>query len=205
MLLPVVEIGPIAAIHNRVDDELWGMGSEASCGRIYSRALIQIGTNRMGYALLVKLLIPVLLKTAELLGSDVRVVVLTSHAHNYTPNFGIQFNTLKNSAEGMNIIARYGQSKLANLLWRRELGRHYPQLTVPIVHPGLVRTNPATTMGQSVDVESGTLNQLWAATSPQVESGQGSTMFPLGRRRKGINMLRIPDFARSFGSGQRAS
>ncbi|GAM40131.1 hypothetical protein TCE0_034r12240 [Talaromyces pinophilus] len=153
----------------------------------------------MGHALLVKLLIPVLLKTVELPGSDVRVVVLTSHAHNYAPDFGIQFDTLKNSAEGMNTIARYGQSKLANLLWGRELGRHYPQLTVPLVHPGLVRTNLATTMGQSnfimrvlwwitssfigVDVETGTLNQLWAATSPQVESGQ--YYVPVGKTKKG--------------------
>ncbi|KAL2858453.1 hypothetical protein BJY01DRAFT_201251 [Aspergillus pseudoustus] len=160
---------------------------------------IQFGTNHMGHALLAKLLIPVLLKTAELPGSDVRVVVLTSHAHNYAPKSGIQFDTLKNHAEGMDTISRYGQSKLANLLWGRELGRHYPQLTVPLVHPGLVRTNLATTMGESsfvmrilwwitssiigVDIETGTLNQLWAATSPRVESGQ--YYVPVGKPKKG--------------------
>jgi NAD(P)-dependent dehydrogenase (short-subunit alcohol dehydrogenase family) len=142
---------------------------------------------------------PVLLKTASLPGSDVRVVVLTSHAHNYAPQFGIQFETLKNRAEGMNTIARYGQSKLANLLWGRELARHYPQITVPLVHPGLVRTNLATTMNESnwfmrilwhivswitgVDVETGTLNQLWATSFPRVESGQ--YYVPVGNAKKG--------------------
>lgn len=160
---------------------------------------IQFGTNHMGHALLTKLLIPVLLKTAELPGSDVRVVILTSHAHSYAPKFGIQFDSLKSRAEEMNTIVRYGQSKLANLLWGSELARHYPQLTVPLVHPGLVRTNLATTMGDSnlvmrvlwwittfftgVDVETGTLNQLWAATSPGVKSGQ--YYVPVAKANKG--------------------
>ncbi|KAL3448211.1 hypothetical protein BJX65DRAFT_307486 [Aspergillus insuetus] len=69
---------------------------------------IKFGTNHMGHALLAKLLIPVLLETAELPGSDVRVVVMTSHAHNYGPKSGIQSNTLKNHAEGMDTISRYG-------------------------------------------------------------------------------------------------
>ncbi|GKZ26845.1 hypothetical protein AbraIFM66951_003562 [Aspergillus brasiliensis] len=168
-------------------------------GLTNERYEIQFGTNHMGHALLAKLLIPVLLKTAALLGSDVRVVVLTSHAHNYAPESGIKFDTLKTRAEGMSTVARYGQSKLANLLWGRELARHYPQLTVPLVHPGLVRTNLATTMNQGswimrilwwiaslvtgVDVETGTLNQLWAAVHPHVESGQ--YYVPVGKTKTG--------------------
>ncbi|GKZ68463.1 hypothetical protein AnigIFM50267_003171 [Aspergillus niger] len=172
---------------------------------------IQFGTNHMGHALLAKLLVPVLLKTATLPGSDVRVVVLTSHAHNYAPESGIQFDTLKNRADGMNTVARYGQSKLANLLWGREMARHYPQLTVPLVHPGLVRTNLATTMGQGslimrilwwiaslvtgVDVETGTLNQLWAATYPRVESGQ--YYVPVGKTKNGSK------YAQDLGLGKK--
>ncbi|RDH20729.1 NAD(P)-binding protein [Aspergillus phoenicis ATCC 13157] len=152
---------------------------------------IQFGTNHMGHALLAKLLVPVLLKTATLPGSDVRVVVLTSHAHNYAPESGIH--------------------KLANLLWGREMARHYPQLTVPLVHPGLVRTNLATTMGQGslimrilwwiaslvtgVDVETGTLNQLWAATYPRVESGQ--YYVPVGKTRNGSK------YAQDLGLGKK--
>lgn len=111
----------------------------------------------------------------------------------------------------MNTVARYGQSKLANLLWGREMARHYPQLTVPLVHPGLVRTNLATTMGQGslimrilwwiaslvtgVDVETGTLNQLWAATYPRVESGQ--YYVPVGKTRNGSK------YAQDLGLGKK--
>jgi NAD(P)-dependent dehydrogenase (short-subunit alcohol dehydrogenase family) len=42
---------------------------------------IQFGTNHMGHALLTKLLLPTLLKTAEEPGSDVRVVNLSSFGH----------------------------------------------------------------------------------------------------------------------------
>ncbi|BCS04542.1 uncharacterized protein AKAW2_80343A [Aspergillus luchuensis] len=173
---------------------------------------IQFGTNHMGHALLAKLLTPLLLKTTALLGgSDVRVVILTSYAHNYAPEFGIQFDTLKSRAEGMNTVARYGQSKLANLLWGREMARQYPQLTVPLVHPGLVRTNLATTMGQGsfimrmlwwiaslvtgVDVETGALNQLWAATSPRVQSGQ--YYVPVGKAKDGSK------YAQDLGLGKK--
>ena len=43
---------------------------------------IQFGTNHMGHALLTKLLMPTMLKTAEEPGSDVRVINLSSEGHN---------------------------------------------------------------------------------------------------------------------------
>ncbi|KUL88999.1 hypothetical protein ZTR_06044 [Talaromyces verruculosus] len=48
---------------------------------------IQFGTNHLGHALLTKLLLPVLLQTAGRdVGSDVRIVVLSSAAHTVVPN-----------------------------------------------------------------------------------------------------------------------
>ncbi|USP80367.1 hypothetical protein yc1106_07641 [Curvularia clavata] len=150
---------------------------------------IQFGTNHMGHALLSKLLLPTLLKTAEQPGSDVRVVVLSSEAHQYAPRAqGIMFNTLKTKAPEISSTTRYGQSKLANILFAQEFARRYPQLKVPVVHPGLVRTNLANTMSENsilmriawkvlasvigVDLYTGALNQLWASTSPNVKSGE---------------------------------
>ncbi|KAK9373441.1 uncharacterized protein V1513DRAFT_459768 [Lipomyces chichibuensis] len=118
---------------------------------------IQFGTNYMGHALLTKLLLPILLKTAEQPASDVRVVLLSS-----------LFHALKNRAE------ENGQSKLANILYGQELARRFPQLKVPIVHPGLVNydvVQQLTSVFVGVDVETGTLNQLWASTSINVLSG----------------------------------
>lgn len=147
---------------------------------------VQFGTNHMGHALLTKLLLPTLLKTAEK-GADVRVIVLASSAHQYAPPEGIRFDTLKSLAQEMSTITRYGQSKLANALFAKELARRYPQLTTASVHPGLVTTNLANTMSDNswilriawkmttmfigVDIPTGTLNQLWASTSKDVVSG----------------------------------
>ncbi|KAL5598152.1 hypothetical protein FOBRF1_011945 [Fusarium oxysporum] len=155
---------------------------------------IQFGTNHMGHALLTKLLLPTLLRTADK-GADVRVTVLASSAHQYAPPEGIKFDTLKSQALQMGTITRYGQSKLANALFAKELARRYPQLTTASLQPGLVTTNLANTMSDNswimrlawklttlfigVDVPTGTLNQLWASTSKDVVSG--TYYEPIGR------------------------
>ncbi|KAF5651364.1 short-chain alcohol dehydrogenases/reductase [Fusarium tjaetaba] len=155
---------------------------------------IQFGTNHMGHALLTKLLLPTLLRTADK-GNDVRVTVLASSAHQYAPPEGIKFDTLKSQALQMGAITRYGQSKLANALFAKELARRYPQLTTASLQPGLVTTNLANTMSDNswvmrlawkvtaffigVDVPTGTLNQLWASTSKNVVSG--TYYEPIGR------------------------
>ncbi|KAH8656778.1 hypothetical protein BGZ61DRAFT_540756 [Ilyonectria robusta] len=121
------------------------------------------------------LLLPILLKTAEELKSDVCVVVFASAAHKYAPDKeGIIFDMLKSQAEQIGTVTRYGQSKLANTLFAKELARRYPMLTVSSLQPGLVITNLANTMSDNswimriawkitmafigVDVLTGTLN-----------------------------------------------
>lgn len=37
--------------------------------------------------------------------------------------------------------ARYGQSKLANVLFTRELASRYPSITSVAVHPGVIKTD----------------------------------------------------------------
>jgi NAD(P)-dependent dehydrogenase (short-subunit alcohol dehydrogenase family) len=77
---------------------------------------IQFGINHVGHALLTKLLMPVLLKTAEGPNSDVRVLFLTSAGHMLAPSAGIIFKDLKTTQPTITSQAswgRYGQSKLA--------------------------------------------------------------------------------------------
>lgn len=147
----------------------------------------QFGTNHVGHALLAKLLLPTLLKTAATPGADVRVVSLSSRGHVSAAKGGIRLDLVKTPAEDLGGYGRYFQSKLANVLWARQLAKEYPQLTVAAVHPGLVRTQimdsstgtPAIvrafvkiTSPLIASTEKGARNQLWAAVSKDVKSGE---------------------------------
>lgn len=94
---------------------------------------IQFGTNHVGHALLTKLLMPTLLKTAEAPDADVRVINVSSEAHMLAP--GIIYD--QDALEPYHTFRRYGQSKLANILHARELQRRYPQITATSLHPGV--------------------------------------------------------------------
>lgn len=151
---------------------------------------IQFGTNHMGHALLTKLLLPILLKTAEQVqpSSDVRIVTLTSHSHTRAPKGGIDFSKLCSADPGFLPMTTYGVSKLANILHVKQLAKRYPTIKTVAIHPGMVNTDLSKTMRESfmlarivmpivsrfsaVGIEQGVLNQLWGAASAKVESGQ---------------------------------
>lgn len=59
------------------------------------------GINYLGHALLARLLVPVLARTAEQLQPDARVVVVSSEGHAMAPKGGIQFDKLKTSCAEM--------------------------------------------------------------------------------------------------------
>lgn len=155
---------------------------------------IQFGTNHVGHALLTKLLLPTLLKTAAEPGADVRVVCLSSIGHISSTWNGIEFGQLKGEMKWYPSLIRYGQSKLANLLFARELARRNPSITAVAVHPGVVDTELWRTMFSGwmglggllnagkkffyTTVEGGAKNQLWAASAKrgigkgEVKSGE---------------------------------
>ncbi|KAH8783393.1 hypothetical protein F5883DRAFT_637645 [Diaporthe sp. PMI_573] len=155
---------------------------------------VQFGTNHVGHALLTKLLAPVLDKTAAEPSSDVRVVVLTSAAVAMAPKDGIEFDTLKTEQEPMGTWARYGQSKLANALFARQLAKLHPTWTVMAIHPGVVTTNLSRHVQERywfakglisianlllTTVQQGALNQLWGATAPKGDIKSGEMYFPV--------------------------
>lgn len=173
---------------------------------------IQFGTNYLGHALLTKLFLPVMLQTAKEPGSDVRIVVLTSNSHHRSPKEGILFDTLNSSTSTGATLLRYGQSKLANILFAKELARRYPVITAVAVHPGLVHTGLTATFQKNhmlarivapllgsiigVGVEQGVLNQLWAATGTGVESG--AYYEPIGKKSLGSELARDTQLARKL-------
>lgn len=149
---------------------------------------LQWGTNYVGHALLAKLLHPVLEKTAAIPDADVRVIMLSSHGHMYAPKpEGIKFDSLRTPADALGPYGRYGQSKLAMILWVKQAAKVYPQFTFASIHPGVVKTNlmnnatgsPAwiRVLGKIANkvvtpVDQGARNQLWASVSKQVKTGE---------------------------------
>ncbi|KAL2789220.1 hypothetical protein BJX66DRAFT_352234 [Aspergillus keveii] len=162
---------------------------------------VQFGTNHLGHALLIQRLLPVLQSTAALSG-DARVVLLTSLGFKmHPPCDGISFDTLRTTQEGFfGSWVRYGQSKLANLLYARELSQRYPNITSVSVHPGVVNTGLveglslarqtfvwATSFHNMVTPEEGIKNQLWAATSVKDGIRNGAFYEPVGVLSTGLD------------------
>ena len=75
-----------------------------------------------GHFLLTSLLLPKLKDTASASSSPSRIVILSSHAHNFVYSGGIRFGRIDEEA-GYSAMGAYGQSKLANILHARELAR----------------------------------------------------------------------------------
>jgi WW domain-containing oxidoreductase len=94
----------------------------------------QFFVNHVGHFLLVMGLLPQL-------ADQGRVVIVSSHAHYRAPRQGIQFDNLSGE-KGYGPWTAYGQSKLANLLFARELARRLPKpgQTANALHPGVIRT-----------------------------------------------------------------
>ncbi|KAK2680380.1 Short-chain dehydrogenase/reductase SDR [Fusarium oxysporum f. sp. vasinfectum] len=142
---------------------------------------LQFGTNFLGHALLIRLLLPIMQRTALQMGAGGR-----SHAR--APPAGIVFESLKTDASSLSAVERYGQSKLANILYAKELAYRIPDIRIASVNPGMVRTGLTNVMGKNnlayrvilsvlspimgVSVEEGVKAQLWACTAKDVRSGE---------------------------------
>ncbi|TVY83326.1 putative oxidoreductase [Lachnellula suecica] len=108
---------------------------------------IQFATNHIGHAMLIQQLLPAMLKTAAIPGADVRIVCLSSDGWASHPRGGIKFSELKTVQEGFyGAGIRYGQSKLANVVYAAELARRYPSITTVSIHPGVINTGLVTSL-----------------------------------------------------------
>ncbi|MEU0879546.1 oxidoreductase [Lentzea sp. NPDC005914] len=141
----------------------------------------QFGTNHLGHAALTWLLLPALRQRP-----GARVVTVASLAHQYGR---IDFDDPNWERRSYSYRGSYGQSKLANILFARELERRSSDITSIAAHPGVTATELTNNManehkslllrigGQishlfSQSVEMGALPQLYAATSPDARGGQ---------------------------------
>lgn len=155
---------------------------------------IQLAVNHIGHFLLTRLLLPVLRQTATAgdakgKDSDVRVITLSSFAHNIAPSTStpadkdkfMQTITSTDALLNIETFDRYAFSKAANILFAAELARrHGDALSSVSVHPGVVASNLYNTVRQDLNrigrsifdacsgvvfrsVATGARNQLWAA------------------------------------------
>ena len=125
------------------------------------------GVNHLAYFALTLHLLPALLK-----GREPRIVNVASRAHRMAR--GLPWHDLQ-AEQGYSHFARYGQSKLANILFTRELARRLDGtgVTANCLHPGLVRTGFAMN-------DEGWIRALWRpmtvfALSP--EQGAATTIY----------------------------
>ncbi|KAK4862402.1 hypothetical protein LT330_002535 [Penicillium expansum] len=160
---------------------------------------MQIGVNYIGHFVFTKLLIPILQKTAETTEKgSVRVVNVSSDGHaKLAPKEGIIFSDM-NMKNDFSVWARYGHSKLANVLHSRALAKRYPNILMLSLHPGTVKTNlsagpisstplyrlikPLVELG-APGPRKGAANILFAAVSPRLrlECDNGAYLLPIGK------------------------
>ena len=128
-------------------------------GRTKDGFELQFGTNHLGHFALTNLLLP------QVRG---RVVTVASGAHRLGR---IDFDDLNWERRRYRRWAAYGQSKLANLLFTRELQRRLSAAGSPVLavaaHPGYAATNLQSHTGSSIGDRLGNLgNALFAQSAP---------------------------------------
>ena len=104
------------------------------------------------------------------LTDDARVIAVSSDAHKMAPSDGIQFDDL--AAEGWySAWKAYGHSKLANVLFARELGRRFKEddtnRSAMAVHPGPIDTNLTRNMNAFFQACWSFASPLFLKTTPQ--------------------------------------
>ena len=134
--------------------------------------------NHLGYFLLTNLLLDVLKKSAP-----ARIVNVSSEAHR---NAKMHWDDLQFES-GYGSFAAYGQSKLANILFTRELAKRLEgtKVTANCLHPGVIASGFGQTYGGfmsfvikiahpfMITPEKGARTQVWLASSPDVEGISG--------------------------------
>lgn len=121
----------------------------------------QFFTNHIGHFILVTGLL-------EQLAEDGRVVMLSSGAHHNAPQAGIEFDNLSGERD-YGAWKMYGQAKLANLLFAKQLARKFAgtKRTANAVHPGVIKTNLSRHMNPIANLVFGLAGPIALKSVPQ--------------------------------------
>lgn len=153
---------------------------------------LQFFTNHIGHFILVTSLLDALTDTG-------RAVILSSDAHHRAPAEGIQFDNLSGE-HGYTPFGNYGQSKLANLLFAKQLAKRFEGSgkTANSLHPGVIRTgltrsmNPVAGVAMTIasplvlkSIPEGAATQCYAATHPAMAGVSGKYLADCNISRPG--------------------
>lgn len=143
---------------------------------------LQFGVNHLGHFLLTTLLIDQLHAA-----NKPRIVSVSSKAHYRCKDFDFEnLKGEKSAKTGYNSIDAYAMSKLANILFTKELARRYPGITSNCLHPGVVRTQIGNkdmawyislfwTLAKPffISTKQGAETSIYLATAPEMEGNSG--------------------------------
>jgi NAD(P)-dependent dehydrogenase (short-subunit alcohol dehydrogenase family) len=169
----------IAASEPRIDVLINNAGALFSDRRVTPEGLeLTFALNHMAYFVLTEAL-----RDKLVASTPARIVATASNAHERA---NLDFNDLQ-SAKGYSGFKVYGRSKLANILFTRELARHLAGtgVTANCLHPGAVATRFGDSSGGWVgrllpvlrlffiSAEKGADTIIYLASSPEVEKTTG--------------------------------
>lgn len=142
LLCDLADLASVRTAAQRFRDEFPSLDVLINNAGIFSNFLrlsadgfeMQFATNHLGHFALTHHLLPSLRAARR-----PRVVNLTSVAHFKGK---MDFDNLRGEkgARTYDGLAAYAQSKLANVLFTRELARRHPELSANCLHPGVIRT-----------------------------------------------------------------
>jgi NAD(P)-dependent dehydrogenase (short-subunit alcohol dehydrogenase family) len=159
-----------ASAVDRVDVLINNAGVGVARGTTTDGFEIHFGVNHLGHFLLTTALLAAMSPGA-------RVVTVSSAAHERAR--GIDFASVRGRTRSLLGLQEYATSKLANILFTRELARRHPQLRTHAVHPGFTDTAiiprlARPFLGRSlIPAEAGADTVVWCATSSDVENDSG--------------------------------
>lgn len=163
---------------------------------------VHFGVNHVGHALLIRKLLPLLQRAPE----GGRIVSVSSFGYRQA-RWGLPLESAKAGGRGEGFFfadwdwlgavrwMRYAESKLANVVYARELAMRYPGVVSVSVSPGFVGTSMISNMrvcdrvmtrlmsigkGGMVEAEVGALSQVWAATVEKEKVHNGGMYDPVG-------------------------
>lgn len=166
---------------------------------------MQIAVNHLAYFLLTHLLMDQL-KAA----SSARIVNVSSGSH-YKGNIDFE-SFVAEPTEGYSLFRAYSQSKLANVLFTRELARRLQDtdITTNSLHPGVVRTDIGMKYTSlfmrtvwmvmkpfMMSIAQGAKTSVFLASSPKVE-GLSGKYFEKMRERRSAQLSYDDDLAREL-------
>lgn len=154
------------------------------------------GTNHLGHYLLTRLLLPLLEQ------SSARVVNVSSDAHFQVKR--LDWEALRRPTATAIAVREYEVSKLANVLFTRELARRAQRVTTYAVHPGRVATDVWRRIPQPfraisglfmISPEAGARSSVVAATSDALTGHSGRYYDEQGREKSPSPLAQDPALA----------